>query len=181
MAEIYSSGLLGAGQFRSYDITPKQAIIFGTRGANHTITAAQAGNYFYNGLTGQHVSEGRQFLDIDSMAGNTALKMVDGLYTESDAQGTLILNASSQWQTVSNTGRRYMRISILDWNTKQSLYNFGLTTGEPYGTRLNLAQTTIVQLSAFDTTPDHQIVPVLEFYGESGDLIMNWGFTAIYQ
>lgn len=181
MAEIYKTGLIGASDFKSYDITPRQAIIFGRRGANHTIAASQAGNYFYENLVGQNVAEGRQFLDIDNTQATTALKLLPEIQTEVTNRGAMILNATSQWQCVNNTGRRYMRISIVDWNTKERLYNFGIQTGEPYGNRLNLSQTTIVQPAAFDTTPDNLIIPVLEFQGEDGDQILNWAITAIYQ
>lgn len=181
MAEIYKTGLLGAASFKSYDITPRQAIIFGRRGSELEITAGLAGKYVYSELTGRNVAEGRQFLDYDNTQGMSVLKLLPELQTEINTHGALILNASSQWNTTATAGRRYMRIRMLDWNTKEELYNFGIQVGEPNAQRLNLAQTVIVTPSAFTTSPKNQAIPVLEFYGLEGDNIINWGFTGIYQ
>lgn len=181
MAEIYKTGLIGAAQFRSYDITPRQAIIFGRRGSELEINASLAGSYIYQNLTGRNVAEGRQFLDYENTQGMSVLKLLPEIQTEINTNGTLILNASAQWNTSATAGRRYIRILMMDWNTKTELYNFGIQTGEPNGQRLNLAQTVIVTPSAFSTSPKNQIVPVLQFYGLEGDNVINWGFTGIYQ
>ena len=175
--DLQKLGLVNVGHFESFNAFPRQAIIAGRRGNAHTITAGEAGNYIYTGLTTGNVAEGRQFLDIANTQGYSVIPFLEELNLWNAKRNVMIINASALINCTGTT-RRFAQIVMRNANTLEVDYQLHLMAGAPDASnRLMLAATTVITPSAFD----HNTWPCLQFNLQEGDEISWWGITAILQ